>query len=520
MPRLFAVIALFLATCSPLPAGPVRPNVLFLAIDDLNDWVGFLGGCPGKVHTPNLDRLAARGTAFTNAHCAAPVCCPSRAAVLSGLLPTTTGLYNNQQWWKPNLPDLRTIPIHFREHGYHTTGAGKIYHHTAGNNPPNQWDHFQRNHFNDNGWLRHGSALYPWTKQKTQPKEFPYSGIKLYSGEADWGVLPLEESDYDDSAVADYSVTYLNHLRTKTSPPDELPPASDQRAPFFLAAGIFHPHMPWYVPRKYLDLYPLEDVVLPEPNPDDLADVPVPGRKLALRKSGDLARLRETGKWRTAVQHYLASITFADAQIGRILDALARSPAAQNTVIVLWSDHGWHLGEKGHWHKRTLWEEATRVPFIIVAPNAGKANQRCAQAVSLIDIFPTLIELCGLPPVAGLDGISLVPWLMDPAKERTRPAITVGENGHLAVRTTRYRLIQYTSTERELYDHQTDPNEWRNLAGTANATRGVQNALRWLPKVSARPAATKKSFEFDPGEFSFKHKKTGAVTRGQSAPPP
>lgn len=491
--------------CCTYASSQARPNVLFLAVDDLNDWVGFLGGYPGVVHTPNLDRLAARGTAFTNAHCAAPVCCPSRAAVMTGLLPTTTGIYNNQHWWKPNLPDLETIPTHFRKNGYHTVGAGKIYHHTAGNNPPNQWHHFQRNEFNDNAWIRHGSPLYPWSKPKERPAEFPYSGIKLYSKEADWGVLPQAEAEYDDARVANYAIDFFKKLRA----------TPDKHQPFFLACGLFHPHMPWYVPQDYLDLYPLDQVVVPATKPDDLDDVPEPGRALALRKAVDLARLRKAGKWTTAVRHYLASITFADALIGRILEALDQSPAAGNTIIVLWSDHGWHLGEKGHWHKRTLWEEATRVPLIIVAPNAGKPLQRCAQPASLVDLFPTLIELCELPAIKKLDGISLVPWLENPDKERLRPAVTVEERGHISVRGARYRVIHYNTVEWELYDHENDPNEWTNLAHHPEHTTALYESFQWIPKFTAVPADTKKAFDFDPKTFTYKHKKSGRITNGQ-----
>ena len=487
----------------PLSAKP-RPNVLFLAIDDLNDWVGFLGGYPGKVHTPHLDRLAASGTAFTNAHCPAPVCCPSRASVLSGLYPTSTGIYNNQHWWKPNLPNLRTIPIHFRDNGYHTIGTGKIFHHTAGNNPPIQWDHFKRAPFNDNGWLRYGDRSYPWTAAKPRPREFPYSGIKLYSGEADWGVLPQQESQYDDSLVADYAIDYLENLNQRAT-----------NKPFFLACGIFHPHLPWYTPQKYLDLYPLDQIQIPKNIPEDLNDIPSPGRKLAKKKSGDLRRIRETGRWPTAIQHYLASISFADALVGRVLDSLRKSTASDNTVIVLWSDHGWHLGEKGHWHKRTLWEEATRVPLIISTPKVGGLNQRCAQPVSLVDIFPTLIELCHLSPVSNLDGISLVPWLMDPAKTREHPALTIEESGHISVRTLHHRAIHYTSGEWELYDHRSDPKERTNLAKDPRHKELIKSARKWIPQTPSQPVATKKAFIFDHHNFTWTHKKTGKIIKGK-----
>ena len=223
----------------------------------------------------------------------------------------------------------------------------------------------------------------------------------------------------------------------------------------------------------------------------------------------------EAGKWKTAVRHYLASITFADAQIGRVLEALATSDFAHDTIIVLWSDHGWHLGEKGHWHKRTLWEEATRVPLIVVAPNAGKPGQRCAAPVSLIDIFPTLIDLCGLPKVDNLDGLSLVPWLKNPARKRERPAITVEERGHIAVRSEHHRFIMYTTGELEFYDHVNDPNEWTNLHESPDHRQIMLSHTKWIPQNPARPVLTKKSFTFDPHAFTFTNKKNGKVIPGQ-----
>jgi choline-sulfatase len=480
-----------------------QPNVLFLAVDDMNDWVGFLGGYPARVFTPNIDRLAGMGTAFTNAHTAAPVCCPSRAAVMSGLLPTTSGIYNNQQWWKPHRPELVTLPIHFRQHGYTAVGAGKIYHHTAGNNPPSQWDDYHRLLFNDNAWIRAGSPLYPYTKPKPRPKEFPFCGLKNYSEEVDWGVLPGQaEGEYDDAVTVDYAIRFLE--------------SDDSRAkPFFLACGTFHPHLPWYVPQKYLDLYPLENVVVPAIDLSDLDDVPEPGRKLALRKADNLREIREAGKWQSAIRHYLASISFADAQIGRVLESLEESPHADNTVIVLWSDHGWHLGEKGHWHKRTLWEEATRVPLIVVAPGHGKPGQRCQRPASLIDLYPTLIDICGLSQVPGLDGVSLVRWLNHPEAPRDQPAIIVEESGHVAARSDQYRYIRYRDGSEELYDHLTDPQERTNLADRDEfASIKLELAAR-LPIEFAKPAATKGAYRFDPQRYSWTHRRSGKTIRGK-----
>lgn len=474
-----------------------RPNVLFLAVDDLRDWVGFLDGYGGEVHTPNLDRLAARGTAFCNAHTASPVCCPSRAATMSGKLPSTTGVYNNQQWWKPHLPDLVTIPSHFKANGYHVVGSGKLFHHTAGNNPPGIWDVYFRHPFDDNGWIR-SAPLYPFTKTVPAPEGFPFSGIKMYSGEVDWGVLEKPEAEYDDARCVSFAVEVLKE---------------EQEKPLFLACGLFHPHLPWYTPQGDADLYPVAEVVLPEVPVDDLDDVPEAGRKLALRKAGDLAKLRETGKWRTAVRQYLASITFADRQIGRLLDALDAGPYADDTVIVLWSDHGWHLGEKGHWHKRTLWEVGTRVPVIVVAPGKGEAGQRCERPVSTVDLFPTLIELCGLPGVEGLDGEILVALLDDPSAV-SGPAVTVDENRHVAVRDDRYRYIRYRDGGEELYDHESDPNEWRNLAGEVGLAAVRERLARAVPGSFAAGARSKKGYEFDPHAYRWKVKATGEVIEG------
>ncbi len=480
-----------------------RPNVLFIAIDDLRDWVGFMGGYKARVFTPNLDRLAARGTAFLNAHTASPVCCPSRAAVMTGLMPSSSGVYNNRHWWRPHRPELVTIPMHFKRHGYTTVGAGKIFHHTVGNNPPDQWDDFKRLIFNDDGFSRltqRYRELYPFTRQQPKPDPFPLSGIVLYSPEVDWGALTKPEIEFDDAQSAQYGIDFLAQKHAK---------------PFFLACGIFRPHLPWYIPQKYLDMYPLESIRLPTVPEDDLDDIPKAGKILALRKAVDLKKVRDAGQWKTAVRHYLASITFADTQVGRLLDALDRSPYKWNTIIVLWSDHGWHLGEKNHWHKRTLWEAGTRVPFIVSAPGIGQPNQRCQQPVSLLDIYPTLVELCRLPPVKGLDGVSLTPQLHNPTKSRSRPAVIQSEEQHVAIRNERYRYIRYRDGSEELYDHQSDPNEWRNRAGDDSLNPVKSELARWVPTQWAKPADSKQAYEFDPLKYRWKHKRTGTIVTGK-----
>ena len=480
-----------------LPSKVEKPNVLFLAVDDMKDWVNCLGGYEGTVHTPNIDRLAARGTLFTNAHCPSPKCAPSRAAILSGLMPSTTGLYDNGHWWYPNLPNVISLPSYFQKNGYHVAGAGKIFHHTAGNHPPNQWDDFQKLVFRDDPWFRGVKLNYPWSRSGPKPKGFPFSGVNGLGHENDWGSLGYKESEYDDSRTAEYAVQFLSKTH------DE---------PFFLACGLFRPHLPWYVPQKYFDQYPLEEVVLPKVKEDDLDDIPAAGKAFAKARCSDLTTIRKAGKYREAVQAYLASITYTDAQLGRVLDALDRSNQAENTIVVLWSDHGWHLGEKNHWHKTTLWDEATRVPFIISAP--GFAASRCSKPVSLVDLYPTLLELCGFPPIKRHDGVSLVPLLDNPDTSWNRPAIVQFKPGNVAVRSERYRYIRYRDGGEEFYDLRTDPHEWTNLAEDPQFASQKRELLAWATKNWAPSAPTKGAFHFNSDSSSWKEKSTGRLING------
>lgn len=479
-----------------------RPNVLFLCVDDMKDWVHCLGGYEGTVHTPNIDRLAQRGVLFTNAHCVSPKCAPSRAAILTGLRPSTTGLYDNGHWWLPNLPQATTIPRHFQNHGYHVAGAGKVFHHTAGNHPPNQWDEFRRLTFQEDPWFRGNELNYPWSKPRSFPSGFPYSEVKGLGHENDWGSLPISDDEYDDEHTTDFAVEYLRRDR------------SEGDAPFFLACGLFRPHLPWYVPQKYFDLYPLEEIVLPRIKEGDLNDLPPEALALAKARRSDFETIQKAGKWGHAVRAYLASISCADAKIGRVLNALNESPHAENTIVVLWSDHGWHLGEKQHWHKSTLWEEATRVPFVVCAP--GCEAGVCDRPVSLLDIYPTLVELAGLAKIESLEGVSLTPLLNNPQAQWNRPAVIEYQRGNAAVRSTRYRYIRYRNGGEELYDHQTDPHEWNNLAAHSEYARVKEELAGWLPDDWADSAPTKKAFQFDHRTFTWTNKTTGAVTRGSN----
>lgn len=438
-----------LAMDSP-PATASKPNVLFIAVDDLNDWIGALGGHP-QTRTPHIDRLAARGMLFQHAYCAAPACNPSRAALLTGVRPSTSGVYHNNQPWRPALKDAVTLPQHFMRNGYRVTGGGKIFH--GRYKDPASWQHYEP------------SAGDPRPTQEVLRDPHSRAGGII------WGEL-----DVDDQAMGDYGV--VSWAIKELARPHE--------NPFFLACGIYRPHMPWQVPRKYYDLFPVGDIVLPEVMEDDLGDVPPPGVSMARR--GDHARILETDNWKRAVQAYLASIAFADAQVGRLLDALDHSPHRDNTIVVLWGDHGWHLGEKRHWRKFALWEQATRAPLIFVVPGVTKPGQTCAQPVDFMNIYPTLAELCGLPVEAGLEGVSMTSLLRNPQSDWERAALTThGWNNH-AVRWRHWRYIRYADGSEELYDHRHDPHEWSNLAKDAGHAGIIESLRRHLPRVNAPDA--------------------------------
>lgn len=468
-------------------AAAARPNVLFISVDDMNDWVGCLGGYNG-VQTPNIDRLAKRGALFANAHCASPLCNPSRTALLTGQRASTTGIYNNDQFWKPNLPQAVTMPMYFKQHGYAVAGAGKVFHHTVGNNPPDQWDDFQLQVFDD-PWYRRAD-WYPWNKRVPAPKGHTFNGLDNFQGEFDWGVIPREEMEYGDQKAVDYGLSFLNKPQAK---------------PFFLAVGLWHPHIPMFAPQKYFDMYPPEKVKIPYTPDNDLDDVPKVGKEFAAFRRSEHERIVKEGKWRDAVRAYLAAITFADAMVGRLLDGLEKSAHANNTVIVFWSDNGWHLGEKQHWHKSTLWQRSTHVPLIIAGPGVAQRGTTRKQAVSLLDLYPTLTDLCGLPKRVENEGLSLVPQLRNAAASRP-PAVITYLAGNHAVRTERWRYIRYHDGGEELYDELADPGDWTNLAGDPKHAKLKAELARWLPETSAASKPEREAFDFDFATYTYKRK--------------
>ena len=440
MKHRFVICSFLVAFCSGTQAAKT-PNVLFIAVDDLRDWVGHLSGHP-NAKTPNIDRLAKRGVSFTRAYCSAPLCNPSRISLLTGVAPSKSGVYGNGEKLRQKLPDAVTLMQHFRASGYSVRGAGKIFHGTSAYDM-DSWDIFFKSS---------GSKKHRVKRDSSLPK----------SAWVPWGALACSDDEMLDGINAKWIITELK---------------KPQEKPFFLAYGLTKPHLTWSVPQKYFDLHPLEGIKLPPTKKGDLDDLPAFGKKLArevydpsgerdfaVKPNGDHANVIVNNQWLKAVQAYLATISFADAQIGRVLDALDRSGHADNTIVVLWGDHGWHLGEKNHWRKHALWDVSTRTPLIFSAPRGVAKDKLCQRPVSLIDIYPTLIDLCGLPKRRGLDGQSLKSLLENPERKWDRPVvITYGLNNH-AVQTERWRYIRYRDGGQELYDHERDPNEWTNLA--------------------------------------------------------
>jgi choline-sulfatase len=464
-PALSVVVFLFACCCSAhVSALQNQPNVLFIAIDDQNDWIGALGGHP-MAKTPNLDQLAARGEVFLNAHCQSPLCNPSRISLLLSLRPTTTGIYGLAPWfreldeWKNRV----SLPQYFRDNGYRTMAAGKIYH--PFDDPQQLADEFQKR-----GPL---GGVGPKPPHKLIPST-PHGNHPLM----DWGQFPHRDEDKGDYQVTSWAV-------------DTIESASD-RQPFFLAVGFSLPHVPCYATNKWFELYPDDDSVLPAIRDDDRLDTPHFSWYLHWRLPEPRLRwVQDNHQWRNLVRSYLACTSFVDAQIGRLVHALESVGLAQNTIIVVWGDHGWHLGEKAVTGKNTLWERSTRVPLIFVGPGIP-TGVRCEEPVELLDVYPTLVQLCRLPPRDDLEGISLVPQLQPSPARRKRPSITSHNQGNHGIRSMRWRYIRYADGSEELYDMRGDPHEWNNLANDARYAVVIAEHRKWLPEVDMPPAAGSK----------------------------
>ena len=437
------LLLLPLIACALHCAGAAdRPNVLFIAIDDLNHWITHLGRNP-QARTPNIDRLAKMGVTFRNAYCAVPACEPSRCAIMGGRRPWTTGCYKNGHKWKQFQPASEGLSAQFLKAGYRVYGAGKIYHSMQYH--PAEWTHYMsREGLNSNG-----------------------PGVQKYDGyHLDKQHPKLKDEDLLDWHATDYCIKRLGEKSDK---------------PFFIACGLYKPHLPFVVPRKYYDAFPLESIQLPPHIENDLDDIPPAGVKMANPKS-DHAKFLKSGRWQAAIQSYLATCAYTDMNVGRLLDALEQSPHKNNTIIVLWGDHGWSFGEKEHWRKFALWEEPTRVPFIWVAPGVTKTGSDSTRPVDLMSVYPTLCALTGIAKPNHVVGHNIVPLLKNPTAKWKFPAITTHGRGNHAVRTENHRYIRYANGGEELYDEREDPYEWKNLARSKDSASLIKQLAKWLPK--------------------------------------
>jgi len=483
-----------LASAADIPA-PARPNVLFIMIDDLNDWVGFMKGHP-QTRTPNMDRLAKRGVVFANANCAAPLCAPSRAAIYSGREPYRSGVYGNDDDIRKIAPNLILLPQHLKNNGYRTYGAGKLLHQKRADlfdesfMPEQRWSPFDPERVNytpeelpskatDNPrhLVEYGtgkSTVLPLNRMPSdrRPKDPAAESF-------DWGPVDVDDEAMGDAQIATWAVQRL---------------AAPATQPFFLGVGFYRPHIPLFAPKRYFEPFPVSSMTLPPTTRDDLADLPAVGRQIALDAitAGSHASVVKYGQWQAAVAAYLACVHFVDAQVGRLLDALDAGPHAANTIIILLGDHGWHLGEKQHWGKWTGWERSARVPLIVAPPAARRSefatNKTSQQPVSLIDLYPTINEFVGLSaPATGLDGRALQAVMRSPATSTGRAVVSTFYGHHFSVRDERWRYIRYQDASEELYDHAADPNELQNLAGRPESTPIKARLAREIPANPVRP---------------------------------
>ena len=465
--------ALLCVTSAPV-ASAEKPDVLFIAIDDMNDWTTLFDE-DNPIQTPNLKRLAARGTFFNRAYCAAPGCNPSRTAIMTGLRPTTSGVYHNGQAWREKVPDAISLPEYFARHGgYITRGAGKIYHHGGTGAEPKGRPSFQQ--FFKKLAIRGPGRNKNYNGYRIEDKT-PLANLAF-----DWGVHDQKMIDVD---MCEWVEARMEEKHDR---------------PLFLAAGIFNPHLPFYADAATFERYPKEKVELPPMPEGDMDDVGKVGIRMSDKEAFvyDQTSAADPGSNKSLhrmVQCYQAAADYADQMVGRLLDKLDATGRAENTIIVLWSDHGYHLGDKQCGVKFTLWEKANHVPFIIVAPPALRSSWSeeggvtepgtvCETPVGLVDIYPTLVELAGLPPKGDNDGISLVPLLKDPEAEWARPALMTEGPGNHAIRTREFRCIRYHNGEEELYADD-DPWNHSNLAGDPKYADVLAEHRKHLPKNEA-----------------------------------
>ncbi|WP_373516711.1 sulfatase [Pricia sp.] len=427
-----------------------KPNVLLIAVDDLNDWIGVLGGHP-QAKTPNMDRMAQRGVLFSNAQCQAPVCNPSRASIMTSLYPSTSGIYflNPDITESPVANKSIVMPKRFEKEGYHVFGGGKLFHNAQGLNEthiPNYAGQF--------------GGFGPMPEKKISD----YPGHPLW----DWGVFPERDDQMPDYQIASWAEERLSEKQDR---------------PFWMGVGFYRPHVPQYAPQKWFDIYPLESLQLPKTVQDDLNDISSYGIDITRLKhvSPTYEWVTENDAWKPLVQSYLACVSFVDEQVGRVLTALDNGDYGENTYVVLFSDHGFHLGEKERFAKRSLWEDGARVPLIIMGPGIPKGKV-CTKPVQLLDIYPTLLELSDLEPDPKHEGNSLVPLLKNTEAEWPHFARTSFGPGNYAIVSDGYRFIQYNDGSEEFYDHGNDPHEWYNVINEPKYAETIDRHRAQVPE--------------------------------------
>lgn len=484
-PLVLAIAALVvLAPSSQAQTPAKRPNVLMISIDDLNDWVEPLGGHP-QVKTPAIAALAARGMNFTNAHCQSPLCNSSRTSLMTSLRPSTTGIYGLAPWFR-NMPEHQqqtvTLPQYFARAGYETYSAGKVYHNSRGRNPPEGVDP-EFFHWGPGG----GPGITP-------PKKLVPPTPAGNNPWVDWGVFEHDETKKGDHKVATWAEETLGNM------PDD--------QPFFMAVGFFLPHVPCHVTPEWWDLYSDDTLILPPMPADDRLDCSPFSWYLHWNlPEPRISWLDHHDQHKNLVHAYLSCISYVDSQVQRVVDALEASGQADDTIIVLWSDHGWHLGEKAITGKNTLWERSTRVPLIFAGPGVTPGN--CGQPAELLDVYPTLAELAGLPSPENLEGASLMAQIADPDTPRARPAITDHNPGNFGIRGERYRLIHYADGSEELYDMKEDPNEFKNLIGDPSHAAAADKLRAFVHPDPAplAPGSQARVLELKDDGWYWEHKK-------------
>jgi len=475
-------VALCFPFCSTQKLNHQKPNVLFVSVDDLNNWTEPLGGHP-QAQTPNLQKFANQSVNFTNAYCTSPSCNPSRTALLTGKHPHVTGLYTNPQIWRHVLPDEVTLPEYFRQAGYWVGGAGKIFHNNMPD--PRSWDEYfpsKIKHMPEYYLPAYDSTSNSkyFTKTDNEIREDDPKGVtfnmpvfkRMYVA-FDFEPLPFETNQTGDYS----SVKWVS---------DQFKKEHDK--PFFLACGLYRPHLPWYVPQEFYNKFPLDEVQLPKIYVEDWNDLPDAAKKTASRGAYH-KHVIEARLWKNAVQGYLASINYADYLVGQLLQELEDSEYANNTIVVIYSDHGWQLGEKQHWRKFALWENVINTVLMIRVPegamglpSGGQNGSICHQNVSLVDLFPTLTELCGLNPKEGITGHNLVPLLKSPSRKWNHPVITSLGDNHYSIIKDVWHYINYDDSEEELYNLDEDPEEWSNLAGDDSYNNIKKQLKEIIPK--------------------------------------